>query len=57
MKWKRNKLVRGSFYEYDIEGEKITEKQFDALFEKNLITKDGVSQLLSIKTFKYSEPQ
>jgi hypothetical protein len=56
-KYKRNKIVKGSFYEYDIDGEKITEKQFDALYENGLIIKDGVSQLLSIKTFKYSKPQ
>lgn len=56
-KYKRNKIVRGLFYEYDIDGEKITEKQFDALYENGLIVKDGVSKLLSIKTFKYSESQ
>lgn len=55
MKWKRNKIVRGSFYEYDIEGEKITEKQFDVLFEKNLLSSE--SQSYSVKTFKYSKPQ
>jgi hypothetical protein len=55
MKWKRNKIVRGSFYEYDIDGEKITEKQFDALVESGNITSYKEYNSISVKSFKYRE--
>jgi len=53
MKWKRNKIVRGSFHEYDIDGEKITEKQFDMLIETGNITSCEEGNSISVKTFKY----
>jgi len=48
MKFKRNKIVRGSFYEYSLNGvEKLTKTQFESI--QHLLTVSDVPNLSSIR--------
>lgn len=50
--FKRNKLKRGCTYSYNIDGVKITERQFNAIYDELSSIK---SNLLSVKKYKLTE--
>lgn len=52
MTFKRGKLVRGTNYIYQLDGERITEKQFEAVYDK---LKRVGSDYLSVKVYMLTE--
>jgi len=51
-KFKHNKIVRGSFYDYSIEGQSITENQWEAIQDKFKLIKLKDKSTPSINVYK-----